>query len=171
MPQGQCVFLQFPPAAGGMLPSPGVPTAVTLYVNSLVMSTRLHLCILVLIKMPPGTLCGTGSLLCIHQAVGYYTSLPHPWNAGPGWAAHTQERGDCGPLLGLIVGLDRSVLGVELGGHEVGRGRQGSEFQAGNLGFERPEAHILRTLLEGFSGLSKNAEKNFQAKGRRHQKP
>lgn len=50
-----------------------------------------------------------------------------------------------------------------------GRGSQGLEFQAGNLDLERLEAHVLRTLPERFSGLSKYA-KTFQAKGTRHQK-
>lgn len=57
-------------------------------------SSRVHLfhpCILLLIKMSLGILCGTRSLLCSHQAVGYHTCLPiraqashyRLWTVGP----------------------------------------------------------------------------------------
>lgn len=100
----------------------------------------------------------------------YHTSLPPPWNTAPGWATQTLERRAGGSLLELIVGLGRRVMGVEPGEHRVGREPQGSSFQPGNLDLERLEAHVLRTLLKGFSGLLKDVRKNFQAQGTRHQK-
>lgn len=77
---------------------------------------------------------------------------------GLGRPAQTLERGAGGSLVRLIVGLCRSIMGVEswwinwkgIGSDGV---PQGSEFQAGNLGLERLEAHMFsEPLLKGSQG-------------------
>lgn len=81
-----------------------------------------------------------------------------PAYTGPGQPLQTLDSGAGGPLVGLMVGLGRSVMGVESWGMNwkgmgSGRAPQGSELQAGELGLERLEAQMFSELfLKGSQG-------------------
>lgn len=76
-----------------------------------------------------------------------------PAITGPGQPAQTLDSGAGGPSVGLMVGLGRSVMGVESWCMGSGRAPQGSELQAGELGLERLKAHMFSELfLKGSQG-------------------